>query len=106
MHAGKQSAGTHGSATITSGQGGFPVRFVECTDEEHVDLATLTRSTSKQDQLSIEMHKCHDPDCPIRRDGNWMRGLADIKKAMRNDGDNFWIGNNKDRSIREKLVRA
>ena len=104
---GRGSAGTHGSAPTTSGQGGFPVRFVDCPARK-VDGGTLTKSGSEQgqEQLCIEEHACSDPSCTVPRRGGWTRGLKDIKAAMGKDGENFWVGNNKDRKIKLKLVRA
>ena len=83
------------------------MRFVNCSAGK-VDHATLTRSSSAQGQenLSLEMHSCNNPDCPIARVGGWKRGLQDVKARMRKDGENFTITNLKDSSIKEKLVLA
>ena len=107
VDAGKAGAGMHGSATETSGQGGVPVRFVNCLAHK-VDRATLTRGSSGQGQenLTLEMHHCDAPNCPIARVGGWKRGFQDVKARMRKDGENFTITNLKDRSIKEKLVLA
>ena len=107
VDAAKNSAGTHGSATETSGQGKVPVRFVHCSAGK-VDHATLSRSSSAQAQehLSLETHSCDDPNCPIRRVGGWKRALKDVKARMRQEGENFTVTNLKDSSIKEKLVLA
>ena len=91
----------------TSGQGGVPVRFVRCLAHK-VDHATLTRSSiaQGQEQLSLEMHRCDAPNCPIARVGGWKRALQDVKARMRKEGENFTITNLKDSSIKEKLVLA
>ena len=83
--------------------------FVHCSAGK-VDHATLTRSSSKRGQqqwvLSLEMHSCDDPSCPIARVGGWKRALKDVKARMRQEGENFTITNLKDNSIKEKLVLA
>ena len=79
-HTGKEGAGKHGSAASTSGQGRIHVRFVDCPARK-VDFATLTKSGSGQgqEQLSLEQHTCGDPRCKVPHDGNFTRGLKDIK---------------------------
>lgn len=81
------------------------MRFLQCPARQ-VDSATLTTSGSDQgqDQLSVSQHKCSHPDCKIPSDGGFTRGLKDIKARMRKDGDDFWVGFNKDRSVKLKLV--
>ena len=54
--------------------------------------------------LSLEQHKCGDPRCKVPHDGGFTRGLKDIKARMHKDGEDFWIGVNKDRTIKLKLV--
>ena len=84
-----------------------PVRFVDCSAGK-VDHATLTRSSARgaTQQLSLEMHHCDDPNCPIPRVGGWKRALNDIEASMGRDGENFLITNLKDSSIKKKLVRS
>ena len=81
------------------------MRFVDCPARK-VDFATLTKSGSGQgqEQLSLEQHTCGDPRCKVPHDGNFTRGLKDIKARMHKDGEDFWIGVNKDRTIKLKLI--
>lgn len=84
------------------------MRFVHCSAGK-VDHATLTRSSSeggRQEALSLEMHSCNDPSCPIARVGGWKRALKDVKARMRQEGENFTVTNLKDSSIKENLVLA
>ena len=81
------------------------MRFLQCPARK-VEFATLTTggSIQGQEQLTIPQHKCSHPDCKIPSNGQFSRGLKDIKARMRKDGDDFWVGLSNDRSVKLKLV--